>query len=97
MACRPQPRSRRPASAATLARKLSALSGFYDYGLDDAGEPTHSPIDSVRRPKVADESQAIGLTADELKRLLTAAAAHSPRAAALVSVVIFCGLRRVCA
>ncbi len=89
----PQPRTGRPASAATVARKLSALSGFYDYGLHDAGVLTHSPVASVRRPKVADESQAIGLTADELKRLLAAAAAHSPRSAALVSVLIFCGLR----
>jgi len=82
-----------PASAATVARKLSALSGFYDYGLHDAGVLTHSPVASVRRPKVADESQAVGLTAEELKRLLAAAAAHSPRSAALVSVLIFCGLR----
>ncbi len=90
---KPQPRTGRPASAATVARKLSALSGFYDYGLHDAGVLTHSPVASVRRPKVADESQAIGLTADELKRLLAAAAAHSPRSTALVSVLIFCGLR----
>ncbi len=89
----PQPRTGRPASAATVARKLSALAGFYDYGLHDAGVLAHSPVASVRRPKVADESQAIGLTADELRRLLAAAAAHSPRSAALVSVLIFCGLR----
>lgn len=89
----PQPRTGRPASAATVARKLSALSGFYDYGLHDAGVLTHSPVASVRRPKVADESQAIGLTADELKRLLAAAAGHSPRSAAVVSVLVFCGLR----
>ena len=88
-----QARTGRPASAATVARKLSALSGFYDFGLHDAGVLTHSPVASVRRPKVADESQAIGLTADELRRLLATAAAHSPRSAALVSVLTFCGLR----
>jgi integrase/recombinase XerD len=54
---------------------------------------THSPAASVRRPKVSDESQAIGLTADELRRLLAAASAHSLRSAALVSVLTFCGLR----
>src|SRR4051795_10488025 len=89
----PQPRTGRPASAATVARKLSALSGFYDYGMHDAGVLTHSPAASVRRPKVSDESQAIGLTADELRRLLAAASAHSRRSAALVSVLTFCGLR----
>jgi integrase/recombinase XerD len=32
----PQPRTGRPAAPATVARKLSALSGFYDYGVHDA-------------------------------------------------------------
>jgi integrase/recombinase XerD len=89
----PQPRTGRPTSAATVARKLSALSGFYDYGVHDAGVLTHSPVASVRRPRVSDESQAVGLTADELRRLLAAAAAHSPRSMALVTLLTFCGLR----
>ena len=89
----PQPRTGRPAAATSVARRLSALSGFYDYGVHDAGVLTHSPVASVRRPKVSDESQAVGLTADELRRLLAAATAHSPRSAALVSVLTFCGLR----
>src|SRR3954470_8541510 len=89
----PQPRTGRPASAATVARRLSALAGFYDYGVHDAQVLTHSPAASVRRPKVSDESQAVGLTADELRRLLAAAAAHSPRSAAFVSLLTFCGLR----
>src|SRR3954454_2940875 len=88
-----QPRTGRPASAATVARKLSALAGFYAYGVHDAGVLTHSPAASVRRPKVSDESQAVGLTAEELRRLLAAASAHSRRSAALVSVLVFCGLR----
>jgi integrase/recombinase XerD len=54
---------------------------------------TRSPAASVHRPKASDESQAEGLTADELRRLLTAANAHSLRSAALVSVLTFCGLR----
>ena len=89
----PQPRTGRPAAPATVARKLSALSGFYGYGVHEAEVLTHSPVASVRRPKVSDESQAIGLTADELRRLLAAAAAHSPRSAALVHLLTFCGLR----
>ncbi|NIZ89663.1 tyrosine-type recombinase/integrase [Kineosporiaceae bacterium B12] len=89
----PQARTGRPASAATIARRLSALSRFYDYGLHDAEVLTHSPVASVRRPKVSDESQAVGLTSDELRRLLAAAGTHSPRSAALVSLLTFCGLR----
>ncbi|MEZ0167065.1 tyrosine-type recombinase/integrase [Kineococcus sp. LSe6-4] len=89
----PQPRTGRSASAATIARRLSALSGFYDYGIHDASVLTHSPVASVRRPRVSDESQAIGLTADELRRLLAAAAAHSARTHALVALLTFCGLR----
>ena len=88
-----QPRTGRPASPATVARRLSALSGFYDYGVHDAAVLTHSPVASVRRPRVSDDSQAVGLTAGELRRLLAVAAAHSPRSAALVSVLTFCGLR----
>src|SRR3954466_512175 len=88
-----QPRTGRPASAATVARRLSALSGFYDFGVHDAGVLIHSPAASVRRPKVSDESQAVALTADELRRLVTAATQHARRSAALVSVLTFCGLR----
>ena len=89
----PQPRTGRPAAPATVARKLSALSGFYDYGVHDAQVLTHSPAASVRRPRVSDESQAVGLTADELRLLLIYAAQHSPRSLALVSLLTFCGLR----
>ena len=33
LAAVPQPATGRPAAAATIARRLSCLSGFYDYGL----------------------------------------------------------------
>jgi site-specific recombinase XerD len=60
-----------------VARNLSALAGFYHYGVHDAGVLSHSPVALVRRPRVADESSAIGLTTEELRRLLAAAASHS--------------------
>jgi integrase/recombinase XerD len=47
----------------------------------------------VRRPKVSDDSATVGLTADELDRLLSAAEAHGPRSAALVSLLVYNGLR----
>lgn len=45
----PQPRTGRPASNATVAHKLSALAGFYDYGVHDAEVLTTPPL----RPFVA--------------------------------------------
>jgi integrase/recombinase XerD len=80
----------RPAS---IARRLSCRSKFYDYGIKDAELLEHSPIANVRRPKVSDDSPTIGLTAEELDRLLTAAEEHSARAAALVSLLVYNGLR----
>jgi site-specific recombinase XerD len=88
----PQRRTGRPASPATVARKLSAVAGFYEYGIG-AEVLAHSPVASVRRPKVSLESQTVGLTAAELRRLLTVASARSARSSALVSVLVFCGVR----
>jgi site-specific recombinase XerD len=89
----PQPRTKRPASPASIARRLSCLSKFYDYGIKDAELLEHSPVANVRRPKVSDDSSTVGLTADELDKLLTAAEAHGPRSAALVSLLVYNGLR----
>lgn len=90
---KPQPRTKRPASPASIARRLSCLSKFYDYGIKDAELLEHSPVANVRRPKVSDDSSTVGLTADELDRLLTAAEEHGPRSAALVSLLVYNGLR----
>jgi site-specific recombinase XerD len=88
-----QPATGRPASPASIARRLSCLSKFYDYGIRDAEVLEYSPVANVRRPKVSDDSATIGLTADELDKLLTAAETHEPRSAALVSVLVYNGLR----
>jgi site-specific recombinase XerD len=72
----PQTVTGRPASPASIARRLSCLSRFYDYGIKDAELLEHSPGANVRRPKVSDDSATVGLTAEELDRLLTAAEAH---------------------
>jgi site-specific recombinase XerD len=82
-----------PASPASIARRLSCLSKFYDYGIKDAELLEHSPVANVRRPKVSDDSPTIGLTAEELDQLLTSAEAHSSRSAALVSLLVYNGLR----
>jgi integrase/recombinase XerD len=76
----------------TIGRKLSAIGGFYAYCVVE-GELAKSPVAHVRRPKVSDESPRFGLDRDELRRLLAAAAAHSPVALALVSLLALNGLR----
>ena len=79
-------------SPSTLARRLSAMSGFYGYALDE-GAVTRSPITRVRRPKAADESPTLGLDKVELVTLLQEAAASSGRDDALVCLLALNGLR----
>jgi len=78
--------------ASSIARKLSALSGFYSYA---AAEDLikRSPMTGLRRPKVSDESPRFGLDRHELARLLEVANTHSPVAYALVCLLAFNGLR----
>jgi integrase/recombinase XerD len=83
----------------TVARRLSALTGFYGYALDD-GLIDRSPLARVRRPKVADDSQTTGLDRDQLRAMLAAArqraatgAGQSRRDLALVTLLAHNGLR----
>jgi site-specific recombinase XerC len=50
-------------------------------------------VANVRRPHVGQDSPTIGLDAAELDRLLTAAEHDSPRSAALISLLVYNGLR----
>lgn len=92
LSTQPAARTGRPMAAASIARRLSALSAFYDYGIgvDVLG---FSPVANVRRPKLSDDSTTVGLSAAELVALLDAAEAHSPRFAALVSLLAYNGVR----
>lgn len=89
----PQVDTGRTAAPATVARRLSCLSGFYDYGLREVELLEYSPVANVRRPRVGEDSPTIGLDAAELDRLLTAAEQDSPRSAALISLLVYNGLR----
>jgi hypothetical protein len=51
-----QPSTGRPASPASIARHLSCLSKFYDYGIRDTEALEYSPVANVRPPKVSDDS-----------------------------------------
>jgi integrase/recombinase XerD len=89
----PQPATGRSAAPATVVRRLSCLSGFYDYGLREVELLGYSPVANVRRPRVAEDSPTIGLDAAELDRLLGAAERDSPRSAALIPLLVYNGLR----
>ena len=76
----------------TVARKLSTVSGFYRYAVDEE-LIGRNPVSAVRRPRVGNESQSTGLSRDELAALLEAASAHSPRTNALILLLAMDGLR----
>lgn len=83
----------------TVARRLSALAGFYAYAIDE-GLIHRSPLAGVRRPKVAEDSQTTGLDRDQLRALLAVArertvtgAGQSVRDLALVTLLAYNGLR----
>jgi integrase/recombinase XerD len=76
----------------TLARRLSALSGFYGYALDE-GLIARSPVARVRRPRVSDESPRLGVDRAGMRALLDTAQASRPRDHALVCLLALSGLR----
>lgn len=78
---------------ATVARTLAALSSFYRYAL---GEELvdRNPVATINRPAVdADHSSTQGLSRDQARALLEAARRDGPRSHALVSLLMFTGLR----
>jgi site-specific recombinase XerD len=77
---------------ATLARRLSALAGFYSYALDE-GLIARSPVAGVRRPRVSDESPRFGVDRVGMRALLDAAQASGPRDHALACLLALSGLR----
>jgi integrase/recombinase XerD len=79
-------------SRATVARRLSTIAGWYTFLLDE-GVVEANPVERVRRPRVGDESQTLGLDRDELRAILRAAEQSGPRDMALVSLLALNGLR----
>ena len=79
-------------SPSTVARRLSALSSFYGYAVDEGAARTN-PVTRVKRPRLTDDAQALGLTTPQVRELLTAAEQHSPQAHALTALLATTGLR----
>jgi integrase/recombinase XerD len=86
-------------SPATVARRLAALGGLYQYAIDE-DVLVRSPVAHVRRPRVADDTQTTGLARDQLRALLEAARQRAAtgrgagaRDLALVTLLAHNGLR----
>lgn len=80
-------------ASATVAAKLAALSSFYRYAVS-ADLIAGNPVELVKRPKVdADHSDTQGLSKDQAKALLAVARTDGPRSYALVSLILFTGIR----
>lgn len=79
-------------SPATVARRLSSVAGLYRYAVAE-GLLTANPAEHVRRPKVSQESQTLGLRALEARALIEAAKRHGVRSEALVRFLLISACR----
>ena len=87
----PSERTGRVLSRATVARRVATLAGFYRYAALELGWAS-SPAAHLARPRTGREV-SLGPSRVEVAALLAAAEAESPRAAALVSLLVHTGLR----
>ena len=76
----------------TIARKLAALSSFYDYATD-LGRVTLNPCTRVKRPKVSRQSPTLGMSRTEAAAFLAAAELAGPRDYAAACLLLLNGLR----
>jgi len=79
-------------SPATRARRLAALSSFYDYALS-VGAISHNPANGVRRPKLPNYSPRLGLNLDTAPLVVRAVEGMTEEHRALVGLCLFAGLR----
>lgn len=89
----------RPAAEASIARRVAAISSWYKYlyrNTKDDAQPLAltNPADTDGRPDVdRDYSPTTGLSTTEADRLCRAADDDSPRASALIRLLLYGGLR----
>ena len=78
---------------ATVARKLSGLSSWYDF-LVQLGAVPANPVGGADRPPVnRDHSATVGLSPTEVDALVAAAQAAGPRSRAVITLLADLGLR----
>ena len=80
-------------SAATLARRLSAIMSFSAYAAEHGLEPVLADADPVARPTLATSSTAAVLSDADADALLHAADRNSPRDGVLVRLLMLEGLK----
>jgi integrase/recombinase XerD len=80
------------AQASTVARRLAALSSFYDHAVDKRAVPVN-PVDAVDRPARAPASTGSPLAEREALALFSAAMELGPKVAALVALLLFDGMK----
>src|SRR3954467_12576083 len=86
------PRSGRRLAPASIARRTSALHGFYRYATRQPAV-TGSPFTDVERPRPDDDHATTRLSTTERRQLRAAARAAGPRADALITLLLTNGLR----
>lgn len=80
-------------SSSTVARRLSTVSSFYRYAVQES-EIEQNPALNIRRPRIdQDVTTTAALTRREAEDLLQAAREHSPRSLALVDLLLTTGIR----
>lgn len=78
---------------ATVARTLASLSSFYRYAMSE-DLAARNPVETVARPTFdSDHSSTQGMNRDQAKALLAAAHNDGPRSDALVSLLMYTGVR----
>ncbi len=85
-------RTGRPYSPATKARKLAAVSSFYEYALDE-GRLLVSPMARVKRPKAPRKSTRNSLSKEQAQTLVEVALEAPANRRAVVALCLGCGLR----
>jgi integrase len=89
----------RPAAESTIARRVSAVSSWYNYVIAGTADDPHplvsrNPASRASRPRLdPDYSPTVGLTDAEMDRLLTAADADGATSSALIRLEFTVGLR----
>jgi integrase/recombinase XerD len=86
------PRSGRLLAPASIARRASALNGFYRYAIRQRAV-VGSPFATVERPRPDDEHATSRLSDPERRKLRQAARADGPRSDALITLLVTNGLR----
>src|SRR3954468_3582713 len=86
------PRSGRRLAPASIARRTSALHGFYRYATRQHAV-AGSPFTDVERPHPDDEHATSRLSTAERRQLRAAARADGPRSDALITLLLTNGLR----